>query len=181
MPIDPTTFIASVATSVAASIFVEQFVKPHVERIKELQATRRELMARIVSLSLSAVVLAEELPKDMDREVRQRINDERTRQGERLRLAVQQLFDDAGRYLAVYAGVQRQFVRDYIMCMQGLMLSTRTRTRNAEIIRELSIPVATVLDPQRQRPWRVIGNLKALRKAQKIMTATHTDQREAED
>ena len=102
MPIDPTTFVAAVATAVAASTVVEQYVKPRVEAAKARQAARRELMARMVGLTLSAAVLAEDLPKDMDREVRERVNAERARQGERLRLTVQQLFDDSGRYLTVY-------------------------------------------------------------------------------
>ncbi|RFS44191.1 hypothetical protein D0Q02_23835 [Micromonospora craniellae] len=100
------------ATAVAASTVVEQYVKPRVEAKKARRTAQQEFMARMVGLTLSAAVLAEDLPKDMDREVRDRVNAERARQGERLRLAVQQLFDDSGRFLIVYGGPLRTLVRD---------------------------------------------------------------------
>ncbi|MFC0005475.1 hypothetical protein [Micromonospora siamensis] len=178
MPIDATTFAASVATSVVAATVVEQVVKPRVEANKERRAARRELMSRMVGLSLSAGVLAEELPKDMSREVRDRVRAEQVRQEERLRLIVQQLFDDSGRFVAVYGGPLRQLLVEYAMCVHGLMLSSRTRLRKAQIIKELNVPVATALDPERQRLWYVLGNVRALREASRIITSTHSDQRD---
>lgn len=156
-------------------------MKPRVEANKERRAAQRELMSRLVGLSLSAGVLAEELPKDMSREVRDRVRGEQVRQEERLRLIVQQLFDDSGRFIAVYWGPLRQLLVEYIMCVHGLMLSSHTRVRKAQIIKELGVPVATALDPERQRPWYALGNVRALREASRIITSTHSDQRDEDE
>ncbi|KIR62953.1 hypothetical protein TK50_18700 [Micromonospora haikouensis] len=114
----------------------------------------------------------------MSREVRDRVRAEQVRQEERLRLIVQQLFDDSGRFVAVYGGPLRQLLVEYVMCVHGLMLSSRTRVRKAQIIKELAIPIATALDPERLRPWYALGNLRALREASRIITSTHSDQRD---
>lgn len=181
MPIDAATLSVSVVTSVLAAVVIEQVVKPRVEAMKERRATRRDLMTRMVGLSLSAGVLAEELPKDMTREVRERVRAEQARQDERLRSAVMQLFDDSGRYLAAYAGPLRQLLVDYVGCIHGLVLSDRTRVRKAQIIKELAVPVATALDPERQRPWHLPKNVRALAEAGRIIIATHSDQAPATD
>ncbi|MBM0201888.1 hypothetical protein JNW90_01295 [Micromonospora sp. STR1s_5] len=176
MAINWPTFGAAVLTAVTITVVVELLVKPRIQALLELRTIRRELMARMVSLTLAAGLLTEDLPKDMSREVREHVREEQRRQAERLNAAVRDLFDQAGRYVAVYGGPLRTLTVDYIVCLHGLMLSTRTRSRKAQIIKELAAPVATALDPERQKVWYVWHNVQALRTANRLIIATHSDQ-----
>lgn len=56
------------------------------------------------------------------------------------------LHDDAGRYARAFKEPKRRAVFRYLNCVKGVVLSQRTRHRQAEVVHSLAVPVVTILE-----------------------------------
>ncbi|MEU1763334.1 hypothetical protein [Micromonospora sp. NPDC005652] len=146
------------ATAVFVTLAVEYLAKPRMEarkeRILEDARLRRELVTAIMDLTLSAVILITDIPADASPEVKRTLRAERARHYDRLRSRIDALHDDAGRYARAYRGVQRAAALEYLNCVKGLVLSERTRYRQAEAVHTLAVPVVTILEATLWHPIR---------------------------
>lgn len=159
------------------TLAIEYLAKPRLEvrkeRLLDVARKRRELIAAILDLALAAAFLVEELPKDLDPELREAFRVERRRRYEHLRELTQKLSDNAAQYASVYVGPQQKLLIDFLACIQGAVLSKRTQARKAEIIKGLATPMTTALDPG--RIWRVPAAVMAIDEARRLIRATWAD------
>lgn len=146
------------ATAVFVTLAVEYLAKPGMEarkeRILEDARLRRDLVTAIMDLTLSASFLLIDIPPEASAEVKQSLRDERRRHYERMSARINALHDDAGRYARAYRGVKRDAVFLYLNCVKGVVLSPRTRHRQAEVVRSLAEPVAQILEGTVAHPIR---------------------------
>jgi hypothetical protein len=163
----------TVATAVVLTLILEYFFKPFLEARKQRHLenlrTRQELLAALVSLTMSAKIYVTEVPDDIDPVLRQAFKDERARHYGRLKSTVSDLFDNAGRYAKVYPALLSDDLIAYLACLHGVMLSRRPKHRQADIIQAMGVPAATVLDP---RPWRLIGCMRARDELMRLIAQT---------
>ncbi len=149
MPIDWGAAATAAVTAVFVTVLVECLAKPRLEARKErhLEAlrTRRELVTAIATLTMAARMSVTELPAGADDEVRQRWGEEQRRHHARLRTLVTDLFDDLGRYVAAYPEpVGVELIRA-VVCLHGVMLSSRPERRRAEIVHAVGRAVTRVV------------------------------------
>ncbi|MFI7607430.1 hypothetical protein ACIBTV_20110 [Micromonospora sp. NPDC049366] len=144
------TVVTAATTAVFVTLAVEYLAKPRLEarkeRILEDVRLRRDLLTAILDLTLSAAILVHEIPNDASAEVKQSLRQERKRHYERMSLRINELHDNAGRYARAFKEPKRTAVLRYLNCVKGLVLSERTRHRQAEIVHSLGVPVATILE-----------------------------------
>ncbi|TMR97442.1 hypothetical protein [Nonomuraea basaltis] len=114
---------------------------------------RRDLLARVAVVGLTATAAGAELPAEASREVREKLRAEQARQFARLEDEVRGLADDAGRYLATFAGPARTLIGDYLFVQLGVILSERPRSEQCAQVLELAGQMATVLGGPRWRFW----------------------------
>ncbi len=149
MSISWDTVATAAGTAVFVTVVVESFAKPRLEARKERHLetlrTRRALVTAVVTLTMAARMSVTELPDDAEEELRRRWRDEQLRHHDRLRTLVTELFDNLGRYAAAYPDPIRRDLIRYVVCMRGVMLSTRAPHAQAEILRTLGRPAAAML------------------------------------
>lgn len=132
------------ATAVLVTLAIEYAAKPQLEARKErhLEAlrTRRRFEAMLVDLALSTqMYLIDDSSADRDSRVRANLQEERRRQYERTQALGRELFDDLGRFTAAYpdfAGLHSDLIL-FGTTVYGVLMSARSRHRQAEIIAEL--------------------------------------------
>ncbi|MGC4886619.1 hypothetical protein [Micromonospora sp. DT227] len=146
------------ATAVFVTLAVEYLAKPALEARKEWiledARLRRDLATAIMNLTLSASMLLIDIPADAPAEVKQALREERRRHYERMSTAINALHDDAGRYARAYKGAKREAVFLYLNCVKGVVLSPRTRHRQAEMVHSLAVPMVTILEGTLAHPIR---------------------------
>jgi hypothetical protein len=167
-----TSVASAAATALLVTLAVEYFAKPRLEvrkeRMLDMVRARKELISSIVGISLAAQMLVQPLPDDIDPAVRDTFQAEQERHYARLRETSVGLFDNAGKYVGAYPTVRIQtFVMDYVTTLYGVVVSSRTRRRQAEIIIMLTKSFTTAIDPGRW--WRVPSGALAMMEAERLM------------
>lgn len=174
MSIDWNAVLNAALTAVIVTLAIEYLAKPRLEvrkeRLQHVARTRRELIASIVDLSLAAAFLVEEIPKDLRPELRDALRTERRRRYENMRELTQTLFDNAGKYGAAYMGPPQALLIDYLLCIQGTVLSMRTQAQKAKIVKDLSTPMVTMLAPG--GIWRLPAVVRAIDEVRRLIAAT---------
>ena len=156
MSINWGTVTTAVVTAVFVSLMVEYFVKPGLEARKEQQLgvvrTRRALLVAILDLAMAAQVVHAELPGEADWQLHRTFREERERHYTRLRSLAMDMLDNVGRYAQAYPWPYREEPMAFIMCLYGVVISTRPKRRQAEIILGLAQVGARVFEPSPRRP-----------------------------
>ncbi|MCG5213358.1 hypothetical protein [Streptosporangium sp. KLBMP 9127] len=131
-----------------------------------LAGARRELSARLIVLGQAASGAGFEIPAEARGVVLERLREERARQYERLAGEVRGLADDAGRYMAKFAGSAMVLVGDVLSKLHGVMLSERSRSEQCVMVLDVVKLTALVLDGPR---WRFWIRLKAWLALQRVL------------
>ncbi|MEU8007057.1 hypothetical protein AB0B66_38340 [Catellatospora sp. NPDC049111] len=166
------TFLGGLATAVVTWLVIHLLLKPWVDARSEGLTVRRELVGLVVQLSLCASWIAEDLPRDLAPTIQEQIREDRRRNYARMRELTEQLFDQAGEYAAVYRWRHRDMVLRYIMCVRGLMMSRRTQSEQARVVKELGMPMATLLEA---RLFKVAAIVPAMNEVKRIIELTGVD------
>ncbi|WP_433254537.1 hypothetical protein ACQPYK_12970 [Streptosporangium sp. CA-135522] len=164
------------AVSLTVTLGIEYVAKPRLEarkeRILDAVRARRELLTRLVVVGHAAAAAGFEMPTEASGAALEKLREERSRQFERLDAEVRGLADDAGRYLATFAGPARTLVADCLSVQLGVVLSGRSRSEQCARVQELVGQMAVVLGGPRWRFWirlkawfalnRTLAGLKAV-------------------
>ncbi|WP_319462502.1 hypothetical protein [Micromonospora sp. RTP1Z1] len=138
------------ATAAFVTLAVEYMAKPRLEarkeRVLEDARLRRDLVTAMMDLSLSASIIISQLPDEASAEVKQSLREERKRHYERMSSRINALHDEAGRYARAFKEPKRTGVLRYLNCVKGVVLSPRTRHRQAEVVHSLAVPAVTILE-----------------------------------
>lgn len=131
--------LTALVTSSIVALTVEYVAKPRLEvrthRTVEMVRVRQELVGTLISVTFSAIVAGEMLPGDLDDENRATFSAEQDRHYLRMQQACRDLFDDAGRYLAVFPGSSAEaLIMDGISTLYGVVMSPRPRARQVELV-----------------------------------------------
>lgn len=161
------------ATAVFVTLVVEYLAKPSLEarkdRILDAHRARGELHDLIMKITFAAARLCEKLPADAPADLRSTWDKEADRQYEIMHGQILEAADNVGRYMRVYRSQIRDLVAAYLINLHGVVLSPRTRDRQAEIVANLGAPMATAITPP--RPW----GIRAWRRAVSEIRAQITD------
>jgi hypothetical protein len=161
MAIEWRTVATAVVTAVLVTLVVEYLVKPGLEARKEGHLTtarnRRALLVAILDLAMAAQIVSAELPGEAAWALQRAFREERERHYGRLRTLAMEMFDNLGRYAQAYPWPYRDEPVAFVMCLYGVMISTRPKRRQAEIILGLAQVAARVFDPSIRRPseWQL--------------------------
>ncbi|WP_157245394.1 hypothetical protein [Nonomuraea typhae] len=174
MSINWETLIASATISVIVPLGIEYFAKPRLEARKEeildAHRSRRELLAATVRIVQAADVVSAHVPGGAEPAVRGNVYVEQDRQYERLVGEVQRLADDAGRHARTFLPPLLTLVVGYTSVLQGLLMSARPRTDQADGIKELASAVALLLSPPRLwQVWRAPAHARALARVRQLV------------
>jgi hypothetical protein len=153
-----TSLVGAVFAAIFVTLFIEYLAKPRLEarkdRILAIMRARREFLAAITNISMAAQLLLLDVPRNADREIREKFRLERQRQYERLQESVLKLFDNVGEFGAIYRGAKmRDTIVHYVMCLYGLTMSKRTRRAQAEAMLGMAIPAAKTFEPRLLHLW----------------------------
>jgi hypothetical protein len=150
------TVATAAATAVLVTLVVEEVAKPRLEARKERHLetlrTRRDLVTAVVTITMAARMSVTELPGGAEDQLRRRWRDEQQRHHGRLQTLVTELFDNLGRYAAAYPEPIRRDLIRYVVCMRGVMLSSRPQHVQADILRSLGRPAAAMVAASGWRP-----------------------------
>jgi hypothetical protein len=156
MSINWDTVQTAAATAVFVTLIVEYFAKPRLEARKERHLetlrTRRTFITGVAELAMAANLLTLDLPNDAERKLQRNFQEERDRQYARMCARVVDMFDGVGKYAAAYREPVMSELFAYVMCLYGVVISTRSKRRQAEIIKELGPAAVAVFEPSRWRP-----------------------------
>lgn len=171
------TVQTAAATALAVTLVIEYAVKPQLEARKErhLEAlrTQRRFESLLIDLAVaSGVYTTDDTAADGDTVVRQKLQAERARQYDRMQQLVTELFDNLGRFAGSY---QLAPWRDDMLLvgttMHGVLMSARSRHRQAELIAELT-GISSRIFCQRQL-WKAADLSKARTELRTLVAQTH--------
>ena len=144
------------ATAMFVTLVIEYLAKPRLEARKERILShfrdRRDLGVLVTKISLAARRFTEPMPDDVEPKLRETWNRERDRQFTLMRELVLKLSDDVDRYARVYRNPVRELLIKYAFTLHGVVMSLRSRHRQAEIVGDLGVPMAIVIDANLRRP-----------------------------
>ncbi|MBG0818776.1 hypothetical protein [Planomonospora sp. ID82291] len=170
MAINWDTVATSAATAVVVTSMYDYFVRPRQEarkeRIAEQLRARRELLAVLAYTAQSASVVLLEPPPDATTAVLEKLRDQRQRQYERMQEHVQSLFDDVTRYASTYVLLPRDVLIECVCCMQGVLMSSRSRREQARLLHAFTYQLAVIFS---YAGWRLIARGKALMKTRRLL------------
>jgi hypothetical protein len=156
MPINWDAVKTAAATAGCVTLVIEYAAKPRLEARKEhhldMVRTRRALLAKLLDLSMAAQVIGAELPNAAGPDVHQSLREERERQYGRLRAGVTELYESLGKYVRVYRDPRQTDLINIVHAMYGVVLSTRNKRRQAELIIELARTAWRIFDHSWRRP-----------------------------
>lgn len=166
--------ITAGVTAVFVTFGFEYLAKPSLEarkeRILDAHRARGELYDLIVRVTFAAGRFQEKMPGTAPAALRATWDDELDRQYEIMRTQILAATDNLGRYMRVYRGVIRGLVASYVTTLHGVILSPRTRDRQAEIVAGLGGPMATAITPP--RPWRIPAWWRAVCEVRRLIDDT---------
>jgi hypothetical protein len=147
--------LSAVFTALLVTLVIEYFAKPRLEarkeRILQLVRTRHALGDAILQIGLASRVLVNELAADAPPDVVDAFNCEQERQYQRLRDKVLQLFDDSGTYVRIYVDPIRDDLMVLVMSLYRVILSPRTRKRQAQMVIVPVDAAMPIIDPVRRK------------------------------
>jgi hypothetical protein len=138
------TVQTAAATALLVTLVIEYAAKPQLEARKErhLEAlrTQRRFESLLVDLALAAgVYITDDTTADGDAVVRGKLQAERARQYDRMQHLITELFDNLGKFASSYPlAPWRDDMLLVGTTMHGILMSARSRHRQAQLIAELT-------------------------------------------
>lgn len=174
------TVVTSGLTAVIVTLTIEYAAKPRLEarkeRILDQLRARRELLAAITKLTLSAQMYREELPSSAPQDLQRVWADERRRHFDDLQQQARQLLDDTPRYAQAYHHRFHDVLIGYATTVHAIVTSMRQKHRKATLIADLGIPVATALEvPPRWQIWNVVRMYSAQQQVRRALAKIGDD------
>jgi hypothetical protein len=161
------TVLVSALTSGVVALGIEWLAKPRLEarkeRLLQVHRARQTFQANVVRLLADSVrvstAAALPLPRDLKAEVRRAARGEVSRAAQRIDDATKEMADKLEDYALSYGTARaRDLVVGYVAVARGVQLSDRTQVEKAEILREISAPLNTLLFGG----WRFRSRYRAL-------------------
>jgi hypothetical protein len=174
-----TVFIAALTSGLVA-LGIEWLAKPRLEARKErllhLHRARQTFQANVVRLLADwarvSAAAALPLPRDLKSEVRRAARGEVNRAVQRIDYVTKEMADKLEDYALTYGTASvRDLVLEYVAVARGVQLSDRTQVEKAEILKEISAPLHTVLFGR----WRFVSRWRALTDLPKAMAKYDPD------
>ncbi|GIF01569.1 hypothetical protein [Paractinoplanes rishiriensis] len=170
------TVQTAAATALLVTLVIEYAVKPQLEARKErhLEAlrTQRRFEALLVDLALAAgVYITDDTTADGNAVVRGKLQAERARQYDRMQHLVTELFDNLGKFASSYP--LAPWRNDMLLVgttMHGILMSARSRHRQAQLIAELT-GISSRIFYQRHL-WKAADLSKARTELRALVTQT---------
>ncbi len=174
------TVATAAVTAVVVTLLVEYAAKPRLEARKErivaAVRTRRELVELLVSIGVTAQHLGHELPAGREPEVVSIVRKQRARNYEQMETAIMRVFDDIGRYAAVYPARLQEVLSAYLGCVVGVVISRRSQHAQARIVADFAPLITTAMQPPRL--WRVRGWVRSVDAVQAMVRQVEQDSEE---